>query len=213
MIERIYPQEEERFYIDENKYLLILLRKGRATDNNMSVEDFSRNVWLMDGDREIWRIRTNSDDQESPFRSLSTTRSEYIAYRWKDWNSDAETFLIDMKTGQAALYPPDRDPYAGPEMELVRKWETRIYLADGSYIVRVSPLENTPPLNVYRINAQGEQMWQISSTPEYEADPLYNTYEWLYIGDDGAFVVSLDERIQFVLDIETGKAVEPYYRK
>lgn len=212
MIQRIYPQVEKRLYIDENRCLLMLLRKGRAKDNNMSPEEFSRNVWLMDGDTEVWRIYTDSDGAGFPFRRLSwTSRSEYISYRLYCWEGGETDYFLNMKTGHATKYPVNRDRFAGPDLQLHIRLETRIYLGDGSYIKHTILPENNFPPNIVRIDSDGNKMWHVSFLPKHKEDYSDAVFDYLYIYKDGTIVAALDERIEFALNVRTGVVTPRYF--
>lgn len=205
MIQRIFPQEEERMYVTDERYLLHLQRKGGAKKNNMLPSDYGRNIWLMDGEEEIWRVHSYSDTKGDPFVFLNTTYSEYIAYRESNDDDFENRWLLNMETGEATPYPPTRDRFAGPELQLYVKSEKRIYFVDGSYIVLTVDLRHSIPRNVVKFSATGEEMWKISTTPEVDANPRYK-FIWLAIDADGNYIAEIDDRMKVVIDIETGKA-------
>ena len=206
MIQRVFPQEEQRMYVTEERYLLKLYRRGSARANNMPLSDYARNIWLMEGEDEIWRVHSYSDATGNPFTWLNTTYSEYVAGREGDDDAFRNRWLLNMETGEATPYPPTRDWFAGPELQLYVKTEMRIYFADGSYIVLTFIPTRSNPRNITRISATGKEMWRISTGPKWDSDPRYNFFGWLTIYDDGTYVAELDDRMSVAIDIETGKA-------
>ena len=212
MIQRIYPQEEKRWYITEDRYLLILLRKKDFTANGMAPSEFAQNIWLVENERELWRIHTDEDHNGYPFYALNQRGAEYGAFRdsfrWKN----NTTWRINMSTGLGTLIPEEEDcfPIPGGPSPYIRS-EKRIYLPDHSYLrLPLFPGPNNKPRNITRISADGKQIWRVKATPEIDTDPRY-IYENIYIYKDGRFVAAVDERVQFELDVETGKATPTYF--
>ena len=211
MIQRIYPQEEERWYITENKYLLILFRKGDHMADAMTPSEFSRNIWLLEDEQELWRIHTDEDHNGFPFHALSRTHSEYLAFRESFMWKNNTTWRINMNTGKAILFPATEDRLSGPRLDLYIRTEQRIYLPDHSYLLlTLFPGPNNKPRNITRVSADGKELWRIIATPEIGADPLY-VYGMIYIYKDGTFVAGVSERLQFELDVETGIATPRYF--
>ena len=211
MIQRIYPQEEERWYITEDRYLLRLARKRNQAAKVMTPSEFARNIWLIEDERELWRIHTDEDSEGFPFSDLSRTYTEYLAYRESERGMNNTAWRINMSTGKATLFPKGEDRLSGQRLELYIRKEQRIYLPDHSYLLL--PLfynSNDKPRNITRVGADGKEIWRVSTTPEIDADPSY-IYEYMYIYKDGRFVAAFDERVQCELDVETGKATPTYF--
>ena len=211
----IYPQEESRLYITDSTCLMLLKREGLPENNGLSPEEFARNIWLLENEKELWQVRSDVDCKGLPFTWLNVTNSEYIAYRKDEEVGYQGTWLLDMASGLATLYPPDRDPRAGLKLQLYTWNETRIWLEDGSCVVCESLLDPKTPLrNIVRIDAQGRQMWRVSLTPEMErleSEYTQYTFRNIYIYKDGTFVGAVSDRTEFALDLETGLATHRYF--
>jgi len=212
MIQRIYPQEEERWYLTDSKYLLILLRKKDPAANGMIPSEFARNIWLIEDERELWRIHTDEDGNGYPFHVLNQRDAEYVAFRESFMWKNNTTWRINMSTGKGTLVPAEEARYprpGGPDLYI--RTEQRIYLPDHSYLLlSLFYNSNDKSRNITRIGADGKEIWRVSTTPEIDADPSY-IYEYMYIYKDGRFVAAFDERVQCELDVETGKATPTYF--
>ena len=210
MIQRIYPQEEERWYITERKYLLILLREKDPAANAMTPSEFARNIWLVEDERELWRIHTDEDSNGSPFHRLNQRDQDYVAYRGSAIRRNNTIWRINMNTGQGTLVPKEEARFPSPEgPDLFIRTEQRIYLPDHSYLLLpLAPGLNSEKRNITRVSADGKEMWRIRATSDGE--PTY-VYGMIYIYKDGTFVAGVDERLQFELDVETGIATPRYF--
>ena len=208
MIQRIYPQEEERWYLTDSKYLLILLRKKDPAANGVIPSEFARNIWLIEDKHELWRIHTDEDHNGYPFSALNQRDVEYVAFRDSFMGENNTTWRINMSTGQGTLVPAEeaRYPRPGGPTPFI-KTEKRIYLPDHSYLVL--PLfynSNDESRNITRVSEDGKQIWRVkSSIPKMNRDPTF-IFDDIYIHNDGRFVAALDERVQFELDVDTGIA-------
>ena len=201
-MEKRYPQEEKRGYIGDGRYLLHLARQGTARTNNMSASEFSRNIWMMDGhDKEMWRVYSDSDEKGLEFTGLNISNSEYLAHRLAENRKEESMFLLHMETGLATPYPEDKDRYEGPKLELVKKWETRVYLNDEDYLLMDKGLPGTYARNIVRINGKGEEVWRIWPS---KADD-YDTFDFLFVRN-GRCYVSRDDRFHYLINVDTGEA-------
>ena len=229
-MEKCYPQEEERGYIGDGRYLLLLVRQdnvrannmcasqfvrnicryfpllarqNNTRDNNMSASEFARNIWLMDeNDEEIWRVHSDYDNAGLKFTGLNTSHSEYLAHRLADNRKEECMFSLNLESGRARPYPRDKNRYEGPKLELIKKWETRIYLNDEDYLLMDSGLPGTYARNVVRINGKGEEVWRIWPAKAES----YDTFEFLYVRNGRCYVSCFDDRIHYLINLDSGEA-------
>ena len=196
-----YPQEEKRNYISDEQYLLLLVRQGDARTNNMSASEFSRNIWLMDEHgNEVWRVYSDNDEKGLEFTRFNRSHSEYLAHRWADDRKSEFMFLLHMESGLATPYPEDKDRHEGPKLELVKKWETRVYLDDEDYLLMDKGLPGTYARNIVRINGKGEEVWRIWAA---KADD-YDTFSFLFV-QNGRCYASRFDRFNYLINVDTGE--------
>ena len=201
-MEKRYPQEEKRNYISDEQYLLLLVRQGDAQTNNMSASEFSRNIWLMDEhDNEVWRVYSNSDGKGLEFTGFNRSNFEYLAHRLADGRKSESMFLLHMETGLATPYLKDKDRHEGPELELVKKWETRVYLNDEDYLLMDKGLPGTYARNIVRINGKGEEVWRIWPAKAES----YDTFNFLFVRN-GRCYASRSDRFYYQINVDTGEA-------